>query len=104
MELPAATMREGAAMVLAGIERGESGSGTFRIVTPDLQERPIPDLTTVEGLVSVLRLWILCRKDLDPHLPVVTVRRGCERRELAGIAFVTHPAVILPCCALTIVD
>src|SRR5215469_2568149 len=52
-ELPASTMREGAAMVLAGIESGEPGPGTLKIVTPpDMQERPIPYLATVKGLVA----------------------------------------------------
>ena len=51
-ELPASTMRERAATVLAGVESGEPGPGTLRIVTPDLQERPIPDSATVEGLAA----------------------------------------------------
>ena len=80
-ELPTSTMREGAAMVLAGIESGEPGPGTLRIVTPDLQERPIPDLATVEGLAAS-PVVDSSAKTLDPHLPVATVRRGCEMREL----------------------
>ena len=79
-ELPTSTMREGAAMVLAGIESGEPGLGTLRIVTPDLQERPIPDLATVEGLAAS-PVVDSSAKTLDPHLPVATVRRGCEMRD-----------------------
>jgi len=65
-ELPASTIREGAAMIVAGIESGEPGPGTLRIVTPDLRDRPIPDLATVEGLAASPVV-----DALDPHLPVV---------------------------------
>lgn len=56
-ELPAATLREWFAMMLLGIEDGEPAPDTLRIVTPDLQDRPMPDLATTEGQCS-----------LQPHL------------------------------------
>jgi putative DNA primase/helicase len=48
-ELPASTMLERLAMVLAGIEGGEPAPDSLKIITPDLQKRPIPDLATLEG-------------------------------------------------------
>ena len=90
-ELPASTMREGAAMVLAGIENGEPGPGTLKIVTPpDMQERPIPYLATVKGLVASPVV------DSSAKSPRPTSSsRYCPprmREARVGIAFVTHPA------------
>src|SRR5208337_4196203 len=48
-ELPSKTLQERSAMILAGIEGGEAVSGGLRIVTPDFQERRMPDLATREG-------------------------------------------------------
>jgi putative DNA primase/helicase len=56
-ELPASTVRDRLAMVLAGIEGGEPAPESLSIVTPDFQERPMPDLATVEG-----------QRLLEPHL------------------------------------
>jgi len=42
-------------MILAGIEESESLRDTLRIITPDLQDRPMPDLTTAEGSDSSSR-------------------------------------------------
>jgi len=56
-ELPASTVRDRLAMILAGIEEGEPAPDMLRIITPDLQDRPMPDLATVEG-----------QRLLEPHL------------------------------------
>ena len=48
-ELPAKTVQERSAMILAGMEGNEPAANALRIVTPDLQERAMPDLATVEG-------------------------------------------------------
>jgi putative DNA primase/helicase len=56
-ELPAKTLQERLAMIVAGIEGGEPAPDTLRIITPDLQERPIPDLATSQG-----------QRLLEPHL------------------------------------
>jgi len=56
-ELPAWTMQERLAMVLAGIEEGEPAPRSLNIMTPDLQGRPMPDLATHEG-----------QRLLEPHL------------------------------------
>jgi putative DNA primase/helicase len=45
-ELPASTVRDRLAMIVAGIEEGEPAPDTLRIITPDFQERPMPDLAT----------------------------------------------------------
>ena len=44
-------------MILAGIEEGEPAPDALRIVTPDLQARPMPDFATAEG-----------QRLLEPHL------------------------------------
>jgi putative DNA primase/helicase len=36
-------------MIVAGIEEGEPAPDTLRIITPDFQERPMPDLATPDG-------------------------------------------------------
>jgi len=59
-ELPAATLREGLAMILAGIEESEPPRDALRIVTPDLQDRPMPDLAA-EG-----------QRFIEPHLERVS--------------------------------
>jgi putative DNA primase/helicase len=48
-ELPASTVRDRLAMILAGIEEGEPAPDMLKIITPDFQERPMPDLATAEG-------------------------------------------------------
>jgi putative DNA primase/helicase len=48
-ELPAKTLQERIAMILAGMEGDEPAPDALRVITPDLQERPMPDLATVEG-------------------------------------------------------
>jgi putative DNA primase/helicase len=56
-ELPARTLQEPLAMIVAGSEGGEPTSETLRIITPDFQERPIPDLATSQG-----------QRLVEPHL------------------------------------
>ncbi len=55
-ELPAKTLQERAAMILAGMEQ-EPLPKALRLITPDFQERPMPDLATLEG-----------QRLLEPHL------------------------------------
>ena len=44
-------------MVLAGVEGDGPAPDSLRIITPDFQVRPIPDLSTVEG-----------QRLIEPHL------------------------------------
>jgi putative DNA primase/helicase len=48
-ELPAKTVQERIAMVLAGQDGCEPAPDALRIITPDFQDRPMPDLATREG-------------------------------------------------------
>src|SRR6267378_5853453 len=48
-ELPASTLKERVAKVLAGMEGPKPELGALQFVTPDLQEHPMPDLATIEG-------------------------------------------------------
>src|SRR5262249_3010954 len=48
-ELPASTLKERVAMVVAGMEGSESRANFLQLVTPDLQQRPMPDLATIAG-------------------------------------------------------
>lgn len=56
-ELPAKTVQERLAMIVAGIEGPEPAAEALKIVTPDFQERAIPDLATSQG-----------QRLLEPHL------------------------------------
>ncbi len=58
-ELPGATLRDRARMILGSMERLPE-PGALRFITPDMQEFPIPDLSTVEG-----------QRILEPHLETV---------------------------------
>jgi len=60
-ELPAVTLRERVAMIVAGIER-EAAEDSLRIITPDLQDGPMPDLATQRG-----------QEFLEPHLDGVSL-------------------------------
>jgi hypothetical protein len=104
-ELPAATLREWLAMILAGIEEGETAPDALRIVTPDLQERPMPDLATPEGqrllephlagidLLVLDNLSALCRygneNEGESWLPVQEWALGLRRRGMS-VLFVHH--------------
>ncbi len=53
-EMPAVAMQERLASIVAGAEK-EPPSDFFRLITPDLQEFPIPDLSSAEGQAEVDR-------------------------------------------------
>jgi putative DNA primase/helicase len=104
-ELPAATIRERAAMTIAGFGDARLAPGALRIVTPDLQERPMPDLGTVKGqrliephlegvdLLVIDNLSSLCRSGNENEgegwLPVQEWALGLRRRGMS-VLFVHH--------------
>jgi hypothetical protein len=95
-ELPASTLKERVAKVLAGMEGPEPESGVLQFVTPDLQDRPMPDLSTIEGqrllepllaeveLIVLDNLSALCRcgseNDGEDWAPVQEWTLGLRRR------------------------
>jgi len=95
-ELAAWTLKQRVAMILAGLEGCEPKSGVFQLVTPDLQDRPMPDLSTMEGqrlfeplladvdLVVLDNLSALCRSgnenDGEDWAPVQEWALGLRRR------------------------
>ncbi len=95
-ELAASTLQERVAKVLAGLEDSEPEPNTFRLVTPDFQDRPMPDLATFEGqrllephvtdvdLVVLDNLSALCRcgseNDGEDWAPVQEWTLGLRRR------------------------
>jgi putative DNA primase/helicase len=92
-------------MILAGIEEGEPPRDTLQIITPDLQNRPMPDLATAEGqrfvephleevgLLVLDNLSSLCRdgneNEGEGWLPVQEWALGLRRRGLS-VLFVHH--------------
>ncbi len=104
-ELPAKTVQERSAMILAGTEGCEPSPDTFRIVTPDLQERPMPDLATRQGqsllepqledvdLLILDNLSALCRdgneNEGEGWLPVQEWGLGLRRRGIS-VLFLHH--------------
>ena len=102
-ELPAATLREWLAMILAGIEDGEPAPDALRIVTPDLQGRPMPDFATTEGqrllephlagidFLVLDNLSALCRygkeNEGEGWLPVQEWALGLRRRGMSVLSF-----------------
>jgi AAA domain-containing protein/DnaB helicase-like protein/Homeodomain-like domain-containing protein len=104
-ELPAATLRERLAMILAGVEDSEPPRDMLRIITPDLQDRPMPDLATAEGqrfvephleevgMLVLDNLSSLCRdgneNEGEGWLPVQEWALGLRRRGLS-VLFVHH--------------
>ena len=104
-ELPAATLREWLAMILAGIEDGEPAPDALRIVTPDLQGRPMPDFATTEGqrllephlagidFLVLDNLSALCRygkeNEGEGWLPVQEWALGLRRRGMS-VLFIHH--------------
>ena len=52
-ELPAATLQERIARQVQGVEVEPPDPGYFRIITPDLQEQGIPDLSLPEGQQAI---------------------------------------------------
>lgn len=104
-ELPAKTLQERVAMILAGLEDSEPGPNMLRLITPDLQNRPMPDLATAEGqrilapsldgvaLVVLDNLSALCRdgneNEGEGWLPVQEWALGLRRRGVS-VLFVHH--------------
>jgi hypothetical protein len=104
-ELPAKTVQDRTAMILAGMEGSEPQAEDFRIVTPDFQERPMPDLATrygqaflephLEGvdLLILDNLSALCREGNENEgegwLPVQEWALGLRRRGIS-ILFLHH--------------
>jgi DnaB-like helicase N terminal domain/AAA domain/Homeodomain-like domain len=104
-ELPGSTLRERAAMILAGIEDAEPEPDMLRVITPDLQKRPMPDLATPQGqrlleprlagidLLVLDNLSALCRdgneNEGEGWLPVQEWALGLRKRGIA-VLFVHH--------------
>jgi hypothetical protein len=104
-ELPAKTLQERLAMIVAGIDGGEPACEALRIITPDFQERPIPDLATAQGqsllephlagidLLVLDNLSALCRygseNEGEDWLPVQEWALGLRRRGMS-VLFVHH--------------
>ena len=104
-ELPAKTLQERSAMILAGVENVEPASSLLRIITPDAQERSIPDLATSEGqrliepalegiaFVVLDNLSALCRygkeNEGEGWLPVQEWALALRRRGIS-VLFVHH--------------
>ena len=104
-ELPAKTIQERTAMVLAGIEGDDPAPNALRIITPDFQERPIPDLSTLEGqrliephldgidLLVLDNLSALCRygneNEGESWLPVQEWGLSLRRRGIS-VLFIHH--------------
>jgi putative DNA primase/helicase len=104
-ELPAKTVQERFAMIVAGIEGGEPAPEALKIITPDFQERPLPDLATSQGqrllephlagvnLVVLDNLSALCRygneNEGEGWLPVQEWALGLRRRGIS-VLFVHH--------------
>lgn len=104
-ELPAKTLQEHSAMILAGLENVEPAPGSLQFITPDLQQRPIPDLATPEGqrliephlegiaLLVLDNLSALCRNGRENEgegwLPVQEWALALRRRGIS-VLFVHH--------------
>lgn len=104
-ELPARTLQERAAMILAGLEDRELEPGMLQFITPDLQNRPMPDLATRAGqamlapylggvaLLVLDNLSALCRygneNEGEGWLPVQEWALGLRRRGIS-VLFVHH--------------
>jgi AAA domain/Homeodomain-like domain len=104
-ELPAKTLQERSAMILAGLENVEPAPGSLQFITPDIQQRPIPDLATPEGqrliephlegiaLLVLDNLSALCRygkeNEGEGWLPVQEWALALRRRGIS-VLFVHH--------------
>lgn len=98
-EMPAVTLQERLRNIAAGSASGISGPDMLRIITPDEQDGPMPNLATVAGqeavepflagveLVILDNLATLARggraNDEESWLPVQTWLLGLRRRGLA---------------------
>ena len=99
-EMPAVTLQERLRNIAAGSASGISGPDMLRIITPDEQDGPMPNLATVAGqeavepflagveLVILDNLATLARggraNDEESWLPVQTWLLGLRRRGLKG--------------------
>lgn len=104
-ELPAKTLQERSAMIIAGSENGEPAPGSLQFITPDVQQRPIPDLAIPEGqrliephldgiaLLVLDNLSALCRygkeNEGEGWLPVQEWALALRRRGIS-VLFVHH--------------
>jgi putative DNA primase/helicase len=104
-ELPAKTLQERSAMILAGLENVEPAPGSLQFITPDMQQRPMPDLATPEGqrlvephlegvaLLVLDNLSALCRygkeNEGEGWLPVQDWALALRRRGIS-VLFVHH--------------
>lgn len=106
-ELPANTLQDRCNLILSGMLAGGSDApdDRFQIVTPDLQDRPMPDLSTWEGqqlleplldgveLVLLDNLSALCRNGSENEgedwLPVQQWALDLRRRGVS-VLFVHH--------------
>jgi hypothetical protein len=104
-ELPAKTLQERSAMILAGLENVEPAPGSLQFITPDVQQRPIPDLATPEGqrliephldgiaLLVLDNLSALCRygkeNEGEGWLPVQEWALALRRRGIS-VLFIHH--------------
>jgi hypothetical protein len=104
-ELPAKTLQERSAMILAGLENVEPAPDSLNFITPDLQQRPIPDLATREGqqliephlegiaLLVLDNLSALCRygreNEGEGWLPVQEWALALRRRGIS-VLFIHH--------------
>jgi putative DNA primase/helicase len=52
-EMPASTLQERLASLIAGSDSEPPGNDYLRILTPDMQDSPMPNLSTLEGQESV---------------------------------------------------
>jgi putative DNA primase/helicase len=102
-EMPAKAMQERTAMILAGMEGAEPAPDALRIITPDLQERPMPDLGTTEGqdlleshlegidLVILDNLSCLCRygreNNSEDWLPMQEWLLRLRKNGMSGLFF-----------------
>jgi putative DNA primase/helicase len=103
-ELPAVTLRDRIAMTLAGLEREPAEDGLL-VITPDLQDGPMPDLATEKGqeflephldgvnLLILDNLSALCRSGVENEgeswLPVQAWALTLRRRGIS-VLFVHH--------------
>jgi len=104
-ELPAKTLQERFAMVLAGLENCEPAPDTLRVITPDIQDRAMPDLATLEGqglieehlggidLLVLDNLSALCRygneNEGEAWLPIQEWTLDLRRRGIS-VLFIHH--------------
>jgi len=104
-ELPAKTLQERSAMILASLENVEPAPGSLQFITPDVQQRSMPDLATPEGqrliephlegiaLLVLDNLSALCRcgkeNEGEGWLPVQEWALALRRRGIS-VLFIHH--------------